>query len=122
MVCEVSTPSGYSRGTSRLPEVESFDLRSRENFVPIFHTDAPRTTLKAKAEKRQTTHALTWPLSTDDEEAFCQNGTCENRPQTHVQDHRLVLLSLRELPTTLTEDSAIAAAAMIGDRRSPKEG
>jgi len=33
-----------------------------------------------------------------------------------------VIRSRSALPTTLTEDSAIAAAAMIGDSNSPNEG
>jgi hypothetical protein len=36
--------------------------------------------------------------------------------------HRRLARNLSALPTTLTDDSAIAAAAMIGDSRMPKLG
>ena len=37
-------------------------------------------------------------------------------------DRSRVTRSRSALPTTLTDDSAIAAAAMIGDSRMPKRG
>jgi hypothetical protein len=40
----------------------------------------------------------------------------------HCGAHKEIRLSRREFPTTLTDDSAIAAAAMIGDSRMPKNG
>ena len=52
----------------------------------------------------------------DDGERGCHEEPCAGR------GHRLMLLSLRELPMTLTEESAIAAAAMMGDSRTPKAG
>lgn len=39
-----------------------------------------------------------------------------------VIDYTAALLSLNEFPMTLTDDSAIAAAAMTGDNTSPKVG
>jgi len=43
-------------------------------------------------------------------------------PGTTVQRYSPVRRSRSALPTTLTEDSAIAAAAIIGDSRMPKKG
>ena len=39
-----------------------------------------------------------------------------------VVDYTAALRSLNEFPMTLTDDSAIAAAAMTGDNTSPKVG
>ena len=45
------------------------------------------------------------------------------RPQRHDNlVYRRVCLRRSEFPTTLTDESAIAAAAMMGDSRSPKKG
>ena len=38
------------------------------------------------------------------------------------RNYRRVRRSRKALPTTLTDDSAMAAAAMIGDSRMPKTG
>ena len=40
----------------------------------------------------------------------------------NTRTYSFVTRSRSALPTTLTEDSAIAAAAMIGDSRMPKHG
>lgn len=48
---------------------------------------------------------------------------CRQQPGPLVgQVHSAILLSRRELPMTLTEDSAIAAAAKIGESMSPNSG
>lgn len=49
----------------------------------------------------------------------------ERRRKQHpfsIPFHIRTLLNLRALPITLTDESAIAAAAMIGDSKSPNEG
>jgi hypothetical protein len=47
--------------------------------------------------------------------------TTLNQPEL-LRRYSRVILSRNALPTTLTDDSAIAAAAMIGDSSNPKAG
>ena len=44
------------------------------------------------------------------------------RPSSLIAAHKGTVRSLNALAITLTEDSAIAAAAMIGESRIPKNG
>lgn len=59
-----------------------------------------------------------WPSQVDfclcSHQQFIQSHAAERQSRTKR--------SRKELPITLTDDSAIAAAAMIGDRRMPKNG
>ena len=45
-------------------------------------------------------------------------GSADDAPLVHNDTRR----NRREFPTTLTDESAIAAAAMIGESRMPKNG
>jgi hypothetical protein len=47
--------------------------------------------------------------------------TTHDQPEL-LKHYSRVILSRSALPTTLTDDSAIAAAAMIGDSSNPKAG
>lgn len=62
------------------------------------------------------------PVLTENEERkdHRERG-CEERPFA-TPNHIRVLLNLSELPITLTDESAMAAAAMIGDSKSPNAG
>jgi hypothetical protein len=48
--------------------------------------------------------------------------TCADWRMTRRGIHKETRRSRREFPTTLTDESAIAAAAMIGESRMPKNG
>jgi triphosphoribosyl-dephospho-CoA synthetase len=56
----------------------------------------------------------------------CRDQRCRDKGQNPGalagQVHSSILLSRSELPMTLTEDNAIAAAAMIGDSLRPNSG
>jgi hypothetical protein len=43
-------------------------------------------------------------------------------PVRQLGRHKRIFLSLSELPITLTEESAMAAAAITGESRMPKKG
>lgn len=50
-------------------------------------------------------------------------GQSGQQPSAFAREvHSCILLRRSELPMTLTDDSAIAAAAMIGDSISPNSG
>ena len=62
------------------------------------------------------------PVLTKDVEHQDQGQRCANQQERAVGRHIFMFLNLRELAITLTEDSAIAAAAMIGESNRPKTG
>lgn len=62
------------------------------------------------------------PVLTKDVEHQDQGQGCALQQERAVGCHIFMLLNLRELAITLTEDNAIAAAAMIGESNRPKMG
>jgi hypothetical protein len=62
------------------------------------------------------------PVFPQEEEGHDHTEGCHEQCPFAFPLHIRTPLNLSAFPITLTEDSAIAAAAMIGDRRSPKAG
>jgi len=60
-------------------------------------------------------------LAKEEERGNHRERRCKQGPSA-IPGHIRTLLNLREFPITLTDDRAIAAAAMIGDSRRPKAG
>lgn len=60
-------------------------------------------------------------LAKEEERGDHRERRCKQGPSA-IPGHIRTLLNLREFPITLTDDRAIAAAAMIGDSRRPKAG
>ena len=60
-------------------------------------------------------------LAKEEERGNHRERRCKQGPSA-IPVHIRTLLNLREFPITLTDDRAIAAAAMIGDSRRQKAG
>lgn len=76
----------------------------------------------SKEQKVRTQTERVRPMLSQDEE---DGDDCHRRRDQGPRsgsDHSFTLLSLRELPITLTDDKAMAAAAMMGESRMPKVG
>lgn len=60
-------------------------------------------------------------LAEQEEGGDHRERSCEQSPSA-IPGHIRALLNLRALPMTLTDESAMAAAAMMGDNSNPKAG
>ncbi len=62
------------------------------------------------------------PVLSEQIERADQDQRSDGKQHDAISVHGLKLLNLSALPMTLTDDSAIATAAMIGERSSPNTG